>query len=129
MPGERRGAVNPFRRSLDAFESKQPMPTQPDLANPVTSISTALEPYVDVKRAASYLSVAVKTLNECPHPDGVSCCIRERNQKKSTDSGPVDRHDHSQARVFTTLSPCRRLVQLLFVRSSFLAVIRDLVHS
>ena len=40
------------------------MSTQPGPANPALSLSTALEPYVDVKRAASYLSVAVKTLNE-----------------------------------------------------------------
>jgi hypothetical protein len=40
------------------------MSTQPGPANPAISLSTALEPYVDVKRAASYLSVAVKTLNE-----------------------------------------------------------------
>jgi len=40
------------------------MSTQPSRANPAISLSTALEPYVDVKRAASYLSVAVKTLNE-----------------------------------------------------------------
>jgi excisionase family DNA binding protein len=40
------------------------MSTQPSRANPAISFSTALEPYVDVKRAASYLSVAVKTLNE-----------------------------------------------------------------
>jgi hypothetical protein len=40
------------------------MSTQPGPVDPVISISTALEPYVDVKRAASYLSVAVKTLNE-----------------------------------------------------------------
>jgi excisionase family DNA binding protein len=40
------------------------MSTQPSTANAPISLSTALEPYVDVKRAASYLSVAVKTLNE-----------------------------------------------------------------
>ena len=40
------------------------MSTQPGPANPAISSSTAPEPYVDVKRAASYLSVAVKTLNE-----------------------------------------------------------------
>ena len=40
------------------------MSTQPGPANPAVSLSTTLEPYVDVKRAASYLSVAVKTLNE-----------------------------------------------------------------
>ena len=40
------------------------MSTQPGPANPAFSLSTAPEPYVDVKRAASYLSVAVKTLNE-----------------------------------------------------------------
>ena len=40
------------------------MSTQPGPANPAISFSTAPEPYVDVKRAASYLSVAVKTLNE-----------------------------------------------------------------
>ena len=41
------------------------MSTQPGAAKPAISLSpTALEPYVDVKRAASYLSVAVKTLNE-----------------------------------------------------------------
>ena len=40
------------------------MSTQPGPANPAISLSTAPEPYVDVKRAASYLSVAVKTLNE-----------------------------------------------------------------
>jgi hypothetical protein len=40
------------------------MSTQPGPANPAISISKTLEPYVDVKRAASYLSVAVKTLNE-----------------------------------------------------------------
>jgi hypothetical protein len=33
-------------------------------SSPAISFSTAPEPYVDVKRAASYLSVAVKTLNE-----------------------------------------------------------------
>ena len=40
------------------------MSTQPGPANPAISLSTAPEPYVDVKRAAFYLSVAVKTLNE-----------------------------------------------------------------
>ena len=40
------------------------MSTQRGPANPAISISTAPEPYVDVKRAASYLAVAVKTLNE-----------------------------------------------------------------
>jgi len=40
------------------------MSTQPGSANHEVSISTAPEAYVDVKRAASYLSVAVKTLNE-----------------------------------------------------------------
>jgi len=40
------------------------MSTQPSPTNPAISISTKLEPYVDVKRASSYLSVAVKTLNE-----------------------------------------------------------------
>ena len=40
------------------------MSTQRGPANPAISISTAQEPYVDVKRAASYLAVAVKTLNE-----------------------------------------------------------------
>lgn len=40
------------------------MSTQPGPANPAISFSTAPEPYLDVKRAPSYLSVAVKTLNE-----------------------------------------------------------------
>lgn len=40
------------------------MSTRPGPANPAISLSTAPEPYVDVKRAASYLSVAGKTLNE-----------------------------------------------------------------
>ena len=38
--------------------------TQPSAVNPHPPIRVALEPYVDVKRAASYLSVAAKTLNE-----------------------------------------------------------------
>jgi len=40
------------------------MSTQPSPTNPAISTSATPEPYVDVKRAASYLSVAVKTLNE-----------------------------------------------------------------
>ncbi len=40
------------------------MSTQPGTIHPPTSISPTPEPYVDVKRAATYLSVAVKTLNE-----------------------------------------------------------------
>jgi excisionase family DNA binding protein len=40
------------------------MSTQPRSVSPVISISSAPESYVDVKRAASYLSVAIKTLNE-----------------------------------------------------------------
>ena len=40
------------------------MSTQPTPTHPPISVPSAPEPYVDVKRAASYLSVAVKTLNE-----------------------------------------------------------------
>lgn len=40
------------------------MSTQPSPQHPAFSISPAPEPYVDVKRAATYLAVAVKTLNE-----------------------------------------------------------------
>jgi hypothetical protein len=40
------------------------MSTQPGPANPAISLSTAPEPYVDVKRAASYLSVAVNLLRQ-----------------------------------------------------------------
>ena len=40
------------------------MSTQPGPASAAISISTTPEPYVDVKRAAAYLSIAVKTLNE-----------------------------------------------------------------
>jgi excisionase family DNA binding protein len=40
------------------------MSTQRGSAKQAISISAAPEPYVDVKRAASYLAVAVKTLNE-----------------------------------------------------------------
>ena len=50
--------------SANLRRDEDPMSTQPGPTNPSISLSTALEPYVDVKRAASYLSVAVKTLNE-----------------------------------------------------------------
>lgn len=40
------------------------MSSQPNSVTPVISVSATPEPYVDVKRAALYLAVAVKTLNE-----------------------------------------------------------------
>jgi excisionase family DNA binding protein len=40
------------------------MSTQPSPQRPAISTPPSPEPYVDVKHAASYLSVAVKTLNE-----------------------------------------------------------------
>lgn len=40
------------------------MSTQPSPQHPAFSISPPPEPYVDVKRAASHLSLAVKTLNQ-----------------------------------------------------------------
>lgn len=40
------------------------MSAQPSRVTPAISVTAAPEPYVDVKRAALYLAVAVKTLNE-----------------------------------------------------------------
>lgn len=40
------------------------MSAQPSRVAPAISVTAAPEPYVDVKRAALYLAVAVKTLNE-----------------------------------------------------------------
>jgi excisionase family DNA binding protein len=40
------------------------MSSQPNPVTPVISVTATPEPYVDVRRAASYLAVAVKTLNE-----------------------------------------------------------------
>ena len=44
--------------------SEDTMSSQPNPVTPVISVTATPEPYVDVKRAASYLAVAVKTLNE-----------------------------------------------------------------
>jgi len=40
------------------------MPAQTDAAMPSVAVVVPPEPYVDVTRAATYLAVAVKTLNE-----------------------------------------------------------------
>lgn len=52
------GSVTNSTRSEDA------MSAQPSRVTPAISVTAAPEPYVDVKRAALYLAVAVKTLNE-----------------------------------------------------------------
>lgn len=44
--------------------SEDTMSSQPSPVSPVISVTATPEPYVDVKRAALYLAVAVKTLNE-----------------------------------------------------------------
>jgi hypothetical protein len=49
------------------------MSTPPGPHRPIP-IATSPEPYVDVKRAAAYLSVAIKTLNEWGRLDKIPAC-------------------------------------------------------